>query len=207
MTVPPPYPCLGKPVDGFCPATPTYPARECTSGCSWWGSQYQGKAWPTGWGDALNWPAQARRAGFTVDTRCTSDSIMCVPPNVNGAAPKGHVAYVTGTPVNGHVSVVEINFLIPHGYDFRNEAPIANCAYIHLVAPDPPPPPIPGKGGIKSMYQRKNGTIYFIGPNGLVPLGTGADATYLESKGYTIIFEADLTVAAASAFNAIPVRS
>jgi surface antigen len=136
----PPYPCLGVPVDGFCPETPTYPARECTSGCSWWGSQYQGKAWPTGWGNALNWPGKARAAGFVVNTTPAPNTIMCIPPNRKGAGPQGHVAFVTGSPVSGKVSVIEMNFLIEHGYDYRI-ATVAGCEFIHLDAPPSPTPP------------------------------------------------------------------
>ena len=161
----PAYPCLNRPPDAFCPATPTYPARECTSGCSWWGSQYTGNAWPTGWGNAMDWPDAARKAKYTVSAVPQPNSIMCIPPNQNGAGPKGHVAFVTGPAVNGHVPVIEMNFLIEYGYDFRNEAPVGGCQFIYLVGkPDPPPPPASSSPKEKDMYMVlvPNGTVYLV---------------------------------------------
>lgn len=125
--------------NGYCKYTPSFPGRECTSGASWWASQFQGKPWPTGWGDAMYWPGMARRYGFTVNTTCAPNTVMCVPPWTNGAGGKGHVAFVTGEPVNGRVAVIEMNFLIEYGYDFR-PALIAGCEYIHLEGHPSPPP-------------------------------------------------------------------
>src|ERR1019366_1251848 len=142
MTLPS-YPCLGAAIDRDCPQTPTYPARECTSGGSWWGSRYTGKPWPQGWGNADNWPAAARAARFNVTIQPSANSIMCIPPNTNGAGPKGHIAYVIGL-AGPMAQVWEMNFLIEYGFDYRM-ARTANCEYIHLLAPPPAtkPPPNP----------------------------------------------------------------
>jgi surface antigen len=138
-----PYPCSGVKVDGFCPQTPSYSARECTSGGAWWGSCVTGKPWPEGWGNADNWPTAARVAGFRVDTTPEIDSIMCVPPRTNGSGNQGHIAFVVGPVVGGKVQVIEMNFLIEHGWDTRN-ASVANCEFIHLASkPTPAPPPAP----------------------------------------------------------------
>ena len=188
------YPCLGVVANGYCPYTPSYPARECTSGASWWGSQYQHKPWPTGWGNALYWPAQARAAGFTVSATPVINSIMCIPPNRNGAGSKGHVAFVTSAPVNGQVRVIEMNFLIEFGFDYR-QALTANCEYIHLVAPDPPPP---SGDSEMALYQLNNGTIYLLSGGTKTLLGTGADATYLMGEGLKLWYESKLTPAAAA---------
>ena len=99
---------------------------------------------------------------------------MCIPPNTNGSGPKGHVAYVTGPVVADKVSVIEMNFLIEHGYDFRN-ARIHGCEFIHLV-PKPPPILQPQPEDDVTLVAIRSGTS----PD---PLGPGAcylvkDAVY-----------------------------
>lgn len=196
---PPPYPCFSVPPDGNCPQTPTYPARECTSGASFWGSWYTGKPWPIGWGDAMNWPTRARMAGYTVNTICTENSIMCLPPNHNGAGPKGHVAYVVGPIVQGHAEVWEMNFLIPHGFDYR-PALVTGCEYIHLVPKPVPPAPDPPFVGDAQMwlFQASNGTIYLVNGWSPIALSFSADVTYLESKGVPLVLSSKLTPSGAS---------
>lgn len=183
----PAYPCLNIPPDAFCKYTPSYPGRECTSGCSWWASQYTEKAWPTGWGNAMDWPAAARRAGFTVSAIPAPNSIMCIPPNHNGAGPKGHVAFVTGPAVNGTVPVIEMNFLIPYGYDFRNEVAVGGCEFIHLVGkPLPPPdPPVTHKEKPDMMMVLvPNGTVYLIfGDHTKYAMTQPGDVTMLTAAG------------------------
>jgi hypothetical protein len=79
---------------------------------------------------------------------------MCIPPNTNDAGPKGHVAFVTGTPVNGKVSVIEVNWKPEYGWDSRDAA-VANCEYIHIAAPAPKPPipqPIPQEDPTDMLY-------------------------------------------------------
>jgi surface antigen len=202
----PPYPCLNVPPDGFCRYTPTYEARECVSGASWWASQYQRKPWPTGWGSAVDWPAMARRAGFPMGSRPQVNSVMCVPPWLNGAGGKGHVAWVTGQPINGRVSVIEMNFLIPYGFGYR-DAPIGGCEFIYLTAPDPPhPPPAPVHSGeVMQLYQQKNGTIWQFLGNSKLALGTGADAQYLMGLGWKLTYEKDITTELAAAYARLPV--
>ena len=184
-----PYPCLGAPIDGDCPQTPTYPARECTSGAAFWGSQFTGKPWPQGWGNADNWPAAARAAGFTVDLTPAPNTIMCVPPNTNGAGSNGHVAYVTGPMVGMKVPVIEMNFLIEYGYSFR-DAPISGCEFIHLVGAGPlPPPNPPHRKGVPdmAMIRTPDGSIYLLLAGGMfIPLGNGGDVAILQSAGIGI---------------------
>jgi hypothetical protein len=187
----PPYPCGGAPVDGACPQTPTYPARECTSGGAWWGSQYTGKPWPQGWGNADNWPAAARAARFNVTIQPSANSIMCIPPNTNGAGPKGHIAYVIGL-AGPMAQVWEMNFLIEYGFDYRM-ARTANCEYIHLVpkathGPLPPPNPPAHKGPPDmAMIRTPDGSIYLLLAGGkFIPLGDGGDVAILQTAGIEI---------------------
>jgi surface antigen len=198
------YPCLGVPADGKCPQTPTYPARECTSGCSYWGAEYTGKPWPTGWGDAMDWPAHARADGYDVDDRATPNSIMCIPPNTNGSGNKGHVAFVTGVTAQG-AQVIELNFLIEHGYDFRT-APTRGCEYIHLVPAHPPQPDPPPTGGIPRMwlYQGTNGTIYLVAGNTLVALSNIADVEVFQKAGAPLIHQSSLTASAQADIAKLP---
>lgn len=196
----PPYPCLGVPADGFCPQTPTYPARECTSGCSWWGSQYQGKPWPTGWGNAMNWPTAARAAGFTLSAIPRPNSIMCIPPNHNGAGPMGHVAFVTGPLSNGTVPVIEVNWKPPYDYDYR-PAPVAGCEFIYLVPKPTPAPDPPAAKGIPDMwlYEAPNGTIYLVTGSTSIAFSFIADVNYFEGKGAPLVQSSGLTANAIAA--------
>lgn len=171
-----PYPCLGVKPDGFCPQTPTYSARECTSGAAFWGSEYIGKPWPLGWGNAMYWPVRARAAGFVVDTNCTPNSIMCLPPNHNGAGPMGHVAYVTGPAVQSHAEVWEMDFLIRFGFDYR-PALVTGCEYIHLVG-KPLPVPIKEDPVVIILEIPGEGNFYRVGSL-LCPLASPADQTAL----------------------------
>jgi hypothetical protein len=171
----PPYPCLGGTPDTDCPETPTYPRGECTSGAAWWGSRVIGKQWPLDWGNAMNWPARARSAGFVVNGQAAVSSIMCLGPRVNGAGDQGHVAFVVALE-EGKAEIVEMNFLTEHGFDERL-APIAGCEFIHLTTavPNPPPPPQPEEEDVTLVAIRSAGSID--------PLGAGAcylvkDAVY-----------------------------
>jgi surface antigen len=143
-------------------------ARECVSGAAWWGSQVIGKPWPLDWGNADNWPSAARAAGFTVNSTCLPNSIMCIPPNTNGSGKKGHVAFVTQL-VAGGASVLEMNFLIEFGFDFRT-ASIAHCEYIHLAGPGPHPAPTP-----QPILEEDDVTILATrSPGSVDPHGAGA---------------------------------
>lgn len=201
---PPPYPCLGVPPDGHCPQTPTYQARECTSGAAFWGSWYTGKPWPTGWGNASLWPFRARAAGFTVDWNCEPNSIMCLPPGHNGAGKAGHVAYVVGPVVQSHAEVWEMDFLIRFGYDHR-PALITGCEYIHLTPkPAPPAPPI-GVHDMPWLYQAANGTIYLVCGGSRLALSAIADVQAFQAKGAQLILASSLTVNGNSEVAKLPV--
>lgn len=207
MTLPP-YPCLGVPPDGFCPQTPTYSARECTSGAAWWGSQYTGKPWPTGWGNAMNWPTRARMAGLTVDTTYANNAIMCLGPNVNGAGPVGHVAYTIGPALRSHAEVWEMDFRIRYGFDHR-PALITGCEYIHLTPkPVPPAPDPPTTKGVPKMFvwYRANGSIQLCNMVSCTSFGDGADVTLYLDAGFPAIHETACTIAWAAKINGLPQR-
>jgi hypothetical protein len=186
-----PYPCLGAPIDGFCPQTPTYPARECVSGAAWWGSRFTGKPWPKGWGNADNWPAAARAAGFTVNGTPAANTIMCVPPNTNGSGKKGHVAWVNGEPASGAVAVWEVNWKPEYGFDYRM-APTANCEYIHLagsvIHPPAPPPTFTEALPMFIVIGPGNVGIYFLYADGtLIPVGKPVTVTSATAAGVKTI--------------------
>ena len=125
------YPCGAAIPDSRCLATPTYPARECTSYAAWMGSQRWGRTWPLAWGNAGNWPNAARRVvGFRVDTVPEVGSVMALGPLVNGAGQVGHVAWVEGIGADT-VTVSEYDFSIRFGYDVR-DFPIVGALFIHL---------------------------------------------------------------------------
>ena len=111
----------------------------------------------------------------------------------------GHVAFVTGSPVSGSVSVIEMNFLIPYGYDYRN-APTANCQFIHLLAPPKPDPPAPIKGDPDMwLYEAPNGTIYLVTGSTSIAFSFIADVNYFESKGAPLVQSSGLTANAIAA--------
>lgn len=190
MTLPP-YPCLGVKIDGDCPQTPSYPARECTSGGAWWGSRITGKPWPQGWGNADNWPAAARAAGFRVDLTPEINSIMCIPTFTHGSGPKGHIAVVVGNPAANVAPVWEMNFLIEYGFDFRT-APTSGCEYIHLEAPIPVPQPPTKEQPMFVIQGPGNAGLYFLYPTGrMIPLGAGSDVSSANAAGVKTIVIAD----------------
>lgn len=158
------YPCVGNPPNSQCVATPTYPSGECTSGCAWWGSQYMGRPFYIGWGNADNWPAAARAAKLTVDTHPLADTIMCIPPNVNGAGKEGHVAYVLSVEAST-CNVKEFNFLRPFAYDER-DAVIQGCEFIHLLPKPQPKPPTPGAVMKATFFQGPDSTYWLFVPTG-----------------------------------------
>lgn len=152
----------------------------------------------------MNWPVHAR-VDFTVSALPAPNSIMCIPPNHNGAGPQGHVAFVTGPVVNGHVPVIEMNFLIEHGYDYRT-APVGGCEFIHLapkpVPPAPDPPPL--GGDVNLLYQGTNGTIYAIHGNTLVPLANETDVNVYLNAGWKLVHQTDFTVATQTRLGELP---
>jgi surface antigen len=133
------YPCFAQAPDSACPATPHYPARECTSYADWRASLILGHTLPD-WGNGGQWAGNAKAAGFVVNGTPAVNSIMALAPNTNGAGPKGHVAFVVSVePVT--VVVQEYNFKLPpndHQYDER-DARIAGAQFIHLPIPPTPP--------------------------------------------------------------------
>jgi surface antigen len=202
--MPLPYPCLGNTPNSGCRYTPTYPARECTSGVSWWASRYMGKAFWLNWGDAYRWPAAARAAGLSLSVLPTPNSIMCVPPNVNNAGPKGHVAFVTGIAVGGMVDVIEVNWKPEYGSDTR-PAPIVGCEFIRLPAPTPPPPPIHHILGDEPMlYFRNDGSIFLLSGGVLIALGSGPDSVYLTGRGVPSFNEKNISPAFAATLRKLP---
>ena len=199
-----PYPCLYVKPDGNCPYTPTYQARECVSGTAWWGSQYTGKPWPRGWGNALNWPAMARAAGFTVNASCAPNTIMCVPPLTNGSGAMGHVAYVVGAVQAGRAEVWEMDFEVRFGFGTR-PAPVHQCEFIHLVAaPAPDPPSLPGESDMW-LYQLTNGSIYLVQGGVKLTLGTGADAQVYMTQGVKLYHQTQFTALYQATLAKVPV--
>jgi hypothetical protein len=158
------YPCFKQSPNTGCSATPHYPARECTSYCSWRASMI-GHALPD-WGNGDQWAGYARAAGFTVNGTPAINSIMALGNYVNGAGPKGHVAWVIGVETQT-VAVAEYNFLVTYGYDER-DARIAGAQFIHLSAPPSPPPPAP------PILQGETDMMLISAPNGVYLLGNGA---------------------------------
>jgi surface antigen len=133
------YRCAALAPNAYCAYTPTYPARQCTSYVADLGSRVLGTTFPTGWGDALNWPARARAVGWRVDTQYTVGSIFCLGANQQGASPKGHVAWIEALSP-GMVTVSEYDW-IPYNYDVRAFLTTgAQC--IHLPVVPPPVPPL-----------------------------------------------------------------
>lgn len=131
------YRCATFTPNSFCPYTPTFPSRQCTSYVADRGSRVLGRPFPIGWGDAMDWPAMARAYGWVVDTIAEVGSILCLGPNAQGASPKGHVAWVEALQP-GSVTVSEYDW-IPYAYDVRT---FRNAEFIHLPKPTPPSPPL-----------------------------------------------------------------
>lgn len=82
-------------------ASPRFPYGVCT----WWAAQERPDLVGAVWGDAFDWPREARRAGRPVTTQPTPGAIAVFQPGVQGAGALGHVAYVTAVGRNGWFQV------------------------------------------------------------------------------------------------------
>jgi surface antigen len=185
------YPCFAQAPDSACPATPHYPARECTSYADWRASLILGHGLPD-WGDGGQWAGNARAAGFTVDGRPAVNAIMALGNNVNGAGPQGHVAWVIGVETQT-VNVAEYNFLVEHGYDER-DAQIAGAQFIHLPTPPAPPVPSPITGDpAMFLYQAANGTIYLVQGGVKLTFTNVADVEKYQAQGVKLYLASEFS--------------
>jgi hypothetical protein len=111
---------------------------------------------------------------------------------------------VTGDVQNGKVAVIEMNFLIEYGYDFRS-ASVASCEFIHLVpkadpTPTPPEDPIDmlylfnaGVAGIWCLYEGKYfhvtpddiGAFEALASKPIQTIGAAGHAVLLATYGVT----------------------
>jgi surface antigen len=84
---------------------------------------------PSNDGDAQYWAGNAVYRHWTVSVTPRVDSIVVFPAWVNGAAPYGHVAWVTG--VSGStITVSEMNWVGWDEVDTRTLTPAASVRYI-----------------------------------------------------------------------------
>lgn len=186
------YPCFQEPPNAACPATPHYPARECTSYADWRASLILGHSLPD-FGNGGQWADNARAAGFVVNGTPAVNTVMALAPNTNGAGHQGHVAWVIAVE-SQTVQVAEYNFLVAFGYDER-DAQIAGAEFIHLPQPPAPVPlpPVKGDQPMPWFYTATNGTIYQILGNTAMPLSFSADVEVYTNKGCLLFTHTQFT--------------
>ncbi len=111
-----PYNC---PVDQYAVSPWTddggYGCSQCVSYAAWKMGQASGK-YPVGWGNADNFPGNARATGFTVSSVPRANSIAFMPPyGPGGAGEVGHVAWVESVS-GGTVVVSQYNYNFGTGW-------------------------------------------------------------------------------------------
>ena len=155
-------------------------------------------------GNAKDWAANWRSHGGWVQMTPMVGTIACFQPGSNGAdAVFGHVAIVIELTTNfGDFIVSEENGpLGPGRVDNRLCHNNVGVSYLREFAPSPSP--IIGEE--VSLYQRINGSTYFVAGGSLVTLGTPADIQYFLGLGAKLILEKELSPGAAANFDKLPV--
>jgi len=102
--------------------------------CTWYVAKALDWVRP-GWGDADQWAARARAAGFEVTSTPSVGSIAVWSGDLPGSGGHGHVAEVTGL-VPGGFTVYEGNFTTPNQPDTRT---VTGGALQHLIGFIQPP--------------------------------------------------------------------
>ena len=111
-----------------------YGCRQCVSYTAWKVLQKTGRA-AMYWGNAKQWPASARRAGYRTGSAPRVKSVA-----VMTSGYYGHVAWVESINSNGTLNISQYNYWLPNkanggwGYysEFRNVSPRAYQTYIYI---------------------------------------------------------------------------
>lgn len=111
-----------------------YGCRQCVSYTAWKVLQKTGRA-PMYWGNAKDWPASARRVGYSTGTTPRAGSV-----GVMTSGPYGHVVWVESVNANGTINISQYNYWLPNkpnggwGWysEFQNVSPWAYQAYIYV---------------------------------------------------------------------------
>jgi surface antigen len=126
------YPYKNGPADVVDPWN--FYTRECTSFVAWRMNHQYGIGFTNGmrgghWGNANQWPANARSLGYAVNGTATVGAIAEFNTGQNG-----HVALVAQVNSNGTITVEEYNFGTPFGYGVRTIPISSVSAFIHVAA-------------------------------------------------------------------------
>jgi len=109
-----------------------YGCRQCASYAAWRMDKETG-VYPTNWGSAINFPSNARAAGYRVDGTPSANSLAVMSVAQSGNS-NGHIAYVEA--VNGNTIVVsQYNYNYGSGWGMYSEMTMSASAftwYIHL---------------------------------------------------------------------------
>lgn len=111
-----------------------YGCRQCVSYTAWKVLQKTGRA-AMYWGNAKDWPASAKRAGYKTGTTPKEKSV-----GVMTSGPYGHVVWVEKVNSNGTINISQYNYWLPNksnggwGWysEFKNVSPSAYQAYIYI---------------------------------------------------------------------------
>lgn len=111
-----------------------YGCRQCVSYAAWKVLQKTGRP-AMYWGNAKDWPASARRAGYATGTTPRPGSVA-----VMTTGPYGHVAWVESINANGTLNISQYNYWLPNkpnggwGWysEFTGVSPGTYQAYIYV---------------------------------------------------------------------------
>jgi surface antigen len=104
--------------------------------CTWFAAEQAFRTWGV-WvpwlGDAGEWTAGARRSGWSVSTQPEADTILVMPPYVQGSGSYGHVGWVIAVDADdGAVTVRSMNW---KGWNVTNVHRVAVDGRVVFVQP------------------------------------------------------------------------
>lgn len=91
-----------------------YGCRQCVSYAAWRAGQYTGR-YPYYWGNAIQWPASARSAGYTTGTTPRVNSVGII-----SAGDYGHAVWIEAVNGDGTVDVSQYNYYNAGGPGWGN---------------------------------------------------------------------------------------
>jgi surface antigen len=108
-----------------------YGCRQCASYAAWRVARETGY-YPYGWGNATNFPANARAAGYQTGYTARAGSLGVMHSHSAGV-PEGHVVWVETDPDNGQIIVSQYNYNYGSGYGMYSKMQMSVGAFDEFV--------------------------------------------------------------------------
>lgn len=107
-----------------------YGCRQCASYAAWRVAKETGR-YPSGWGNAINFPAAAERAGYTVSTEPRPGSLG-VMNQYQAGVPEGHVVWVESV-IGSDVIISQYNYDYGEGYGKYSQMRMSSSKYFKYI--------------------------------------------------------------------------